>query len=158
MFWNRTSPPNSSKIRVSRTTGFNTNPKGQHRPWRCRTWHREQKYILKSKLHHVSMKLGKTIFQLRKNTQTCPNKGVQGQRASIRTRRGKTDCGEFNKHGFTKSIFFHIENNTPNSLKISVSWPTGFNTNPKGQNRPWRCRIWHRKQKYIFKSKLHHFQ
>ena len=31
-------------------------------------------------------------------------------------------------------------NSLPNSLKISVSGPTGFNTNPKGQHRPWICR------------------
>ena len=31
-----------------------------------------------------------------------------------------------------------IRENCPNSSKMRISGPTGFNMNPKGQNRPWR--------------------
>ena len=31
--------------------------------------------------------------------------GFQGQRASIRTRRGEIDYGEHDRHGFVKSMF-----------------------------------------------------
>ena len=46
----------------------------------------------------------KTLIFMRGETR--PRRGFQDQRASIQTRRGKTDYGELQKHGFTESMLW----------------------------------------------------
>ena len=132
--------PNASETIPIDQTGFNTNPKGGNRPWRMQwAWFREIDVLKNENLNFDSSQAkirsnsSETIPIDQTGTDTNPKGG---------NRLWRMQWAWFREIDVLKNENLDFDSPQakirPNSSETIPIDQMGFNTNPKGGNRPWR--------------------